>query len=73
MLNAIEMRIEQLLVTLMTASVPCTPELDTLFNLLGTAGDPRSREEAEQHIWATWTDHEDTDAARAMRVCHRSL
>ena len=66
MLNAIEMRIEQLLVTMMTASVPSTPELAALFNLLG-GGDPHSRADAEQRIWAIWTAHEDAEAARAMR------
>ncbi len=34
MLNPIVMRIEQVLVTMMTAAIPNTPELDPLFNLL---------------------------------------
>ncbi len=67
MLDPIVMRIEQVLVTMMTASVPSTPELDALFDRLREAGDPRDRADAEQRIWAIWSDHEDADAARAMR------
>ncbi len=67
MLNPIVMRIEQLLVTMMTASVPSTPELDALFNLLRGASDPGDRADAEQRIWAIWSGHEDADAAGAMR------
>ncbi len=67
MFNSIEMRIEQVLVTMVTASVPSMPELDELFNLLRGAGDPLDRADAEQRIWAIWCGHEDADAARAMR------
>lgn len=67
MLNPIVMRIERVLVTMMTASIPNTPELDTLFNLLRGADDPRDRAGAEQRIWEIWSGHEDVDAARAMR------
>ena len=67
MLEPIVMRIEQVLVTMMTASIPTTPELEKLFNLLREAGRPRDRVDAEQRIWAIWSDHEDADAARAMR------
>ncbi len=67
MLNPIEMRIEQVLVTMMTASVPSTHELDALFDLLREAGDSHDRADAEQRIWAIWVGHEDADAARAMR------
>ena len=67
MLNPITMRIEQVLVTMITASVPSAPELDALFNLLHEARDPRDLAEAEQRIWAIWIGHEDADAARAMR------
>ncbi len=68
MFNSIEMRIEQVLVTMVTASVPSTPELDALFNLLRGASDPRDRADAEQRIWAIWSGHEDADAAGAMRA-----
>jgi tetratricopeptide (TPR) repeat protein len=67
MLNPIAMRIERLLVTMMTASVPTTPELDALFKLLHEASDPGDRSDAEQRIWAIWSGHEDADAAHAMR------
>ena len=67
MLNPIAMRIERLLVTMMTASVPTTPELDALFKLLHEASDPADRSDAEQRIWAIWSGHEDADAAQAMR------
>jgi tetratricopeptide (TPR) repeat protein len=67
MLNPIIMRIEQVLVTMMTASAPGAPELDALFNLLHAAGDRRDRAEAEQRIWEIWIGHDDADAARAMR------
>jgi cytochrome c-type biogenesis protein CcmH/NrfG len=68
MLNPIALRIEQVLVTMMTAAVPGTPELDALFDLLRGAGGPRDRANAEQRIWAIWSDHEDAEAVRAMRV-----
>ena len=67
MLDPIAIRIEQLLVTMTTASVPDTPELDALFDLLRGASDPRDRADAEHRIWAIWSGHEDADAARAMR------
>ena len=68
MFNPIVMRIEQLLAMMMTASVPSTPELDSLFDVLRKASDPRDRAEAEERIWAIWSGHEDADAARAMRA-----
>ena len=67
MLNPIGMRIEHVLATMMTASIPSTPELAALFDLLREASDPRDRADAEQRIWAIWSSHEDVDAARAMR------
>ncbi len=67
MFNPIVMRIEQVLATMMTASVPSTSELDSLFDVLRKAGDPRDRAEAEERIWAIWSGHEDADAAGAMR------
>ena len=67
MFNPIVMRIEQVLVTMMTASIPSTPELDALFDLLRGASDPRDRADAERRIWAIWSGHQDADAARAMR------
>ena len=67
MLNPIVMRIEQVLVTMMTASIPYTPDLDALFNLLRGADDPSDRADAEQRIWEIWTNHEEADAASAMR------
>lgn len=68
MLNPIVMRIEQVLATMMTASLPSTPELDSLFDVLRKADDPRDRAEAEERIWAIWSGHEDADAAQAMRA-----
>ena len=67
MFDPIVMRIEQVLVTMMTASIPSTPELDALFNLLRGASDPGDRADAERRIWAIWSGHQDADAARAMR------
>ncbi len=67
MLSPIAMRIELVLATMTTASVPNTPELDALFDLLRGASDPGDRSDAEQRIWAIWCSNEDADAARAMR------
>ena len=66
MLNSITMRIEQLLVSMMTATVAGTPEVDALFGRLCGADDPGDRADAEQRIWAIWCGHQDADAARAM-------
>jgi tetratricopeptide (TPR) repeat protein len=67
MLNPMVMRIEQVLATMMTASAPNSPELDSLFEVLCEADDPGDRTDAEERIWAIWSGHEDADAARAMR------
>lgn len=67
MLNAISMRIERLLVTMMTASAPSTPVLDALFKQLREASNPGDRSDAEQRIWEIWSGHQDADAALAMR------
>jgi len=64
MLNPIDLRIEQVMTTMMTARAPSNPELDALFTQLSLAGD---RAEVEQRIWEIWTDHEEADAARGMR------
>jgi tetratricopeptide (TPR) repeat protein len=66
-LDPIAMRIEQVLVTMMTASVRSTHELDALFDLLCRASDPGDRADAEQRIWAIWSGHQDPDAASAMQ------
>ena len=67
MLDPIAMRIEQVLVTMMTASAPSTLELDALFDRLRGASDPADRADAEQRIWTIWCGHQDEDAAGAMR------
>ncbi len=66
MFDPITMRIERVLVTMLTASAPSTPELDILFDALRDADDPDDRADAEQRIWALWASHNDADAARAM-------
>ena len=67
MLNPIDVRIKQVLNTMITAPAPGAPELDALFTQLSEAADQRNRERAEQRIWEIWTDHEEADAASAMR------
>lgn len=67
-MNPIAMRIEQVLVTMMTASASGTAGLDALFDVLRGSGPAPDRADAEQRIWAIWTSHEDADAARAMRI-----
>ena len=66
MLDPIAMRIQQVLLTMTTASNPGASELDALFDRLRQARDPGDRADAEQRIWAIWCGHEDADAARAM-------
>lgn len=67
MLDPIAIRIEQVLVTMMTPLVAGAPELDVLFDLLCESGEASDRADAEQRIWTIWSGHEDPDAARAMR------
>ena len=67
MLDPIAMRIEQVLVTMMTASAPSTLELDALFDRLRGASDPADCADAEQRIWTIWCGHEEAEAAGAMR------
>ena len=71
MFDPIGTRINLALAAMNAAPPADTPELDVLFDKLGTGA--RDCAETEQQIWTIWCSHEDDAAARAMHAAVRTL
>lgn len=67
MFHPILARVELAFVAMDGSPPDDTPELDTLFARLRTAGGQRQRAETADRIWSLWCTHPDAEATAAMR------